>query len=167
VSGLRIVLVEDNPADVLLVREALKARGLRFSLEQYSNGEDAARAIAGMVAAPELFLLDLNIPRVHGLELLRIIRACPTVARALVAVITSSHAPEDRTQSEQHGVDSYIIKPYGYHEFVTDVGAAVTALLKRKPRGSCRAGNRKSENAKQLKIHSRQRIRNSARTRAY
>ena len=137
-SNIRIVIVEDNPADVLMVKEALKSNGITFSLEHYSNGEDAAKAVATMIEAPNLFLLDLNVPRVHGLELLRIIRTCPIVAGTPVAIITSSPAAEDRRLSEQYGADTYIVKPMGYHEFVASVSAAVGTLLKRKPGGSCR-----------------------------
>lgn len=143
-NDIRIVIVEDNPADVLLVREALNSREATFSLEHYSNGEDAAKAIAAMIDPPKLFLLDLNVPRVHGLELLRIVRACPAVSEVPVAILTSSQAAVDRTRSEQYGADVYIIKPLGYHEFVTVVGAAIGPLLTRKPRGSCGSSPLKS-----------------------
>lgn len=137
-SNIRIVIVEDNPADVLMVEEALKSNGITLSLEHYSNGEEAAQAVAIMMEAPNLFLLDLNVPRVHGLELLRIIRACPIVAETPVAIITSSPAAADRRLSKQYGADTYIVKPLGYHEFVASVSAAVGGLLKPKPGGSCR-----------------------------
>jgi DNA-binding response OmpR family regulator len=137
VSTPRIFIVEDNPADVLLVREALNNRGVTFSLEHHSNGEDAAKAIAAMMDAPKLFVLDLNVPRVHGFELLRIIRACPAVSHVPVAILTSSQAPTDRARSEQYGADAYIVKPQGYDEFVTLVGAAIGRFLTNKARGSC------------------------------
>ena len=143
-NDIRIVIVEDNPADVLLVREALNSRGVTFSFEHYSHGEDAAKAIAAMTDAPKLFLLDLNVPRVHGLELLRIVRACPAVSEVPVAILTSSQAAGDRARSEQYGADAYIIKPQGYHEFVTLVGAAIGPLLTRKARGSCGSSSLKS-----------------------
>jgi len=137
VSSFRIVMVEDNPADVLLIRETLKSHGLTFSLEIYSNGEDAANAIATMTEAPNLFLLDLNVPRVPGLDLLQIVRKSPLVSHVRTAILTSSQTAEDKTRSEQYGADAYIVKPQGYHEFVTLVGSAIRALLADKPRGSC------------------------------
>jgi DNA-binding response OmpR family regulator len=129
VSGIRIAIAEDNPADVLLVREALKSHGVTFSLEHYSNGEDAAKAIAAMVDPPGLFLLDLNLPRVHGLELLRMVRARAAVSAVPVAILTSSQTDEDRAQSAKYGADAYIVKPQEYYEFVTLVGDAIGALL--------------------------------------
>jgi DNA-binding response OmpR family regulator len=135
-NDIRIVIVEDNPADVLLMQEVLKAQAFSFSLEHHSNGEDAAVAIAAMTEAPELFVLDLNVPRVHGLELLRIVRASPVVSRVPVAILTSSQSISDRTLSEQYGADAYIVKPHGYHEFVAHVGRSIRGLLMRSARGA-------------------------------
>jgi two-component system response regulator len=139
VSVSRIVVVEDNPADVLLLKEALKQHGIACELELFTNGEDAARAIAVMPEAPALFMLDLNVPRIHGLDLLRQIRARPEVAAAAVAIVTSSQAASDKTQSEQFGADAYIVKPMGYNEFVTNVGGAIVRLLNR-PKAAGSAG---------------------------
>jgi CheY-like chemotaxis protein len=134
-----IVVVEDNPADVLLLEEALKHHGVQYVLERFTNGEDAAKAISVMAEAPALFILDLNVPRVHGLELLRLIRACPPLTSARVAILTSSQAASDKTQSEQFGADAYIVKPMGYNEFVTNVGGTIVRLLSRgKAAGCCR-----------------------------
>ena len=146
-SLARIVVIEDNAADVLLMEEALKQHGLECALEHFSNGEDAAKAISGMADAPDLFVVDLNLPRVHGLELLRLIRACPMVSDAPVAILTSSRAPGDKTKSEQLGADAYIVKPTGYTEFVENVGSTISRLLQRKSPGAWsgrRCGRRNS-----------------------
>lgn len=136
-SDFRIVLVEDNAPDVLLINEALQHQGVAYSLQHYINGEDAAKAIAATIDAPDLFLLDLNVPRVHGLELLRIIRALPLVAHVPVAIVTSSRAARDRAESETLGANAYIVKPNSYSDFKTQVGQAIANLLRRKPRAGC------------------------------
>jgi CheY-like chemotaxis protein len=136
VSAFRIVLVEDNAADVLLIKEALQHHGLAYTLEHYANGEDAAKAIAAAVEPPDLFLLDLNVPRLHGLELLRLIREAPLMAHVPVAIVTSSHAAGDRAESEQLGADAYIVKPTGYADYKTRVGQTIVELLQRKPRAA-------------------------------
>jgi CheY-like chemotaxis protein len=137
VIDFRIVLVEDSVSDVLLIKEALRHHGVDHSLEHYINGEDAAQAIAAAVDAPDLFLLDLNVPRVHGLELLRIIRELPAMAHVPVVIITSSRAASDRAQSQQLGADAYIVKPLGYTDFKNNVGRTIADLLRRKPRAVC------------------------------
>jgi len=138
VSDFRIVLVEDNPPDVLLIKEALQHYGLAHTLQHYTNGEEAAKAIAAAAEPPDLFLLDLNVPRLHGLELLRIIREQPAVAHVPVAIVTSSRSAEDRAESEKLGADAYIVKPNSYSDFRTQLGQSVVDLLQRKPRAFCR-----------------------------
>lgn len=134
--AFRIVLVEDNAVDVLLIKEALQHQGLAYTLEHYANGEDAAKAINAAVAPPDLFLLDLNVPRLHGLELLRIIRDLPLMAHVPVAIVTSSRAADDRAESEQLGADAYIVKPTGYADYKARIGQAIVELLQRKPRAA-------------------------------
>jgi len=129
VKRVCIVLVEDSPPDVLLVREALKTQHLDFLLDQYGDGEKAAKAFSAMTAPPDLVLMDLNIPRIRGLELLRIIRASPLLAQTPVAILTSSETPSDRIQSQHSGANAYIVKPQGYFEFVDKVGTAVRDLV--------------------------------------
>ncbi len=126
----RIVVVEDNPADVLLLEEALKQHGVEYTLEHFSNGEEAAGAISAMREPPALFILDLNVPRIYGLELLRLIRETPAVAGAPVAILTSSQAPADKIQSQQLGASAYIVKPMGFQEFVANVGGPIVRLLR-------------------------------------
>ena len=134
--AFRIVLVEDNAVDVLLIKEALQHQGLAYTLEHYGNGEDAAKAIAAAIESPDLFLLDLNVPRLHGLELLRIIRDLPLMAHVPVAIVTSSRAADDRAESEQLGADAYIVKPTSYADYKTRVGQTIVELLQRKPRAA-------------------------------
>lgn len=132
-SILHIVIVEDNPPDVLVFRECLRRRGIAFTIEHYLNGEDAAKAIVAATAPPDLFVLDLNVPRIHGLELLKVIRANPLTAHADVVILTSSRMADDRTLAEQSGADLYLIKPDGFHEFVDRVGSALEDFLNREP----------------------------------
>jgi len=126
----RIFMVEDNLADVFLIKQALKAHAVECSLEQYTNGEEAARALDGVSGPPSLFLLDLNLPRLHGLELLRIIRSSPACANVPVAIFTSSAAAADKIEGERLGADVYIVKPLDYHEFLA-VGGIIKNLLQR------------------------------------
>ncbi len=128
-SATRLVVIEDNPADVLLLRDALTETGLACSLEQYTNGEEALKAIASMTEIPDLILLDLNLPRVHGFEILKAIRERPLLAGAKVAVLTTSRTAADQLQSQKLGANAYIIKPTGYEEFLARIGAAIKELL--------------------------------------
>ena len=138
-TARHIIVVEDNPADMILLREALTQHGISFQLKHYTNGEDAAKALAAAAQVPDLILLDLNVPRLDGFDLLRIIRGNPVLARTLVGIFTSSQAASDKKRAEELGADAYIVKPPGYQEFVAAVGTAIAKLLERKPGARCRS----------------------------
>jgi DNA-binding response OmpR family regulator len=127
----RIFMVEDNPADVLFVREALKHHEIAFSLEHYLSGEDALKALTAMQQAPDLVLLDINLPRLSGFELLKRARNHGLLADVPVAIITSSVAAVDKTTGQRLGIDAYIVKPSDYEEFMTEVGGTIAKLLQR------------------------------------
>src|SRR4051812_9690862 len=99
--GRTILLAEDNPADVFLVREALAAHALQVNLHVVKDGEAAIRFIEAVDQAddlrcPELVLLDLNLPKKSGLEVLATLRRSIKCAKVPVAIISSSRAPAEK-----------------------------------------------------------------------
>ena len=87
----RIVLIEDNPGDVLLLRKALDMQGHPYGLEVLTDGEEAVRFVrdhAHSIPAPCFFLIDLHLPRYDGIMVLRAIREAPALSGQHVAVIT-------------------------------------------------------------------------------
>ena len=125
----KIVLVEDNPGDVVLVRIALKTAGLQFELDRYGDGAAAANAISALTEPPDLILLDLNLPRLDGLQLLTIIRSLPPLANVPTAILTSAETERHKQEAERLGATAFIIKPYGFDEFMQGVGGAIRELL--------------------------------------
>ncbi|MBI1896470.1 MAG: response regulator [Acidobacteria bacterium] len=123
-----IWLVEDHDPDVLLIKEALDAGGVRYTLERWRAATEAIAALAAREHLPDLVLLDLNLPGVSGWAVLRYIRSHPSLARIRVAVLTSSDLPEDRTQAEQLGA-AFVTKPPLLDLFLHTVSAAVRRLL--------------------------------------
>lgn len=133
-----IVMVEDNLPDVMVFREALARRGIAFTIQHFADGEQAANAIAKMAEGPDLFVLDLNLPRVDGLTLLRQIREASVTSRTPVAVLTTSQAAADRARCEALGVDAFVVKPGDFTEFVDLVGGTVQLLLSKAVGGGVR-----------------------------
>src|SRR5215813_14034578 len=87
----RIVLVEDNPGDVYLLEKALQARKLAYELVRYDDGEQALSGLADEdVAAPDLILVDLNLPKRGGFEVLTAVRQMPRLVGVPLGVLTSS-----------------------------------------------------------------------------
>ncbi len=130
---LRILVVEDNPADVSLLREALAEAHVRFELETLADGALAVeyvRVRGGAAPVPDVIVLDLNLPRRSGLEVLREIRRCAGLASVPVAVLTSSNALHDRRGAEALGADLFLRKPASFDEFAR-VGSAIRGLCAR------------------------------------
>ncbi len=125
-----IVLVEDNPADVFLVRKALQEKGIKFELTCFDDGQKALNSLAQQgCKAPDLILLDLNLPQTDGVEVLRQIRNMPKLADVPVAILTSSESPADMHRTALLGAARFIRKPSGLDDFLGAVGRGVEEML--------------------------------------
>lgn len=127
------MLIEDNQTDVLLVKAAIAAHGPDLELQVIENGEQAAGFIARIdadetVACPRLFLLDVNLPRMSGFEVLARLRQSKRCASLPVIVMTSSEATRDRAESAALGATAYFPKPFGYEGFLR-IGEVIHELL--------------------------------------
>ncbi len=124
---LRILLVEDNPSDVRLVREALKETELSVQIIVARDGVEAMdylyQASSSGVGRPEMVLLDLNLPRKNGREVLAEIKSSPALKQIPVLIMTSSRADEDISQAYNLNANCYITKPTDLREYLEVVRA--------------------------------------------
>jgi two-component system, response regulator len=124
-----ILLVEDNPDDVVLTRMALEKSRIVNKLVVATDGEEALEYLFGQGKyadrdswqLPEVVLLDLKLPRVDGLEVLKQIRANPATSLLPVVILTSSSEDRDMIKSYKLGCNSFIIKPVDFNQFVNAV----------------------------------------------
>ena len=121
-QALEILLVEDNPADVDLILESFAEAGNGTCLHPVRDGEDAMRFLRQEgeyedVVRPDLVLLDLNLPRMDGREVLEAIKSDPELRALPVIVLTSSQAQKDITTSYELHANCYITKPLGLSQF--------------------------------------------------
>lgn len=130
-TAVRIFLVEDNAPDVILIREALHAQKISYRLQCCADGEEAIRALsdAETLLVPDLIVLDLNLPRIGGFDVLRWVRSEPSLSRVPVAILTSSQSAQDRQLAENLGATAFISKPPNLADFLTKVGSALVELL--------------------------------------
>ena len=122
-ATLKILVAEDNRADVVLMQEALAEYALTYSLRVLSDGAETVSFLRSIdlnnhPACPDMILLDLNLPKVDGHELLRIIREHPVCSDVPVIVVTSSDSAEDRQRAAQLGATDYFRKPSSLEEFL-------------------------------------------------
>ena len=124
-----ILLIEDNPSDIGLTKRALAKGHIINELVVASDGQEALDYLFGMGAyagrdtsdLPSLTLLDLKLPKVSGLDVLRRIRADVITRRMPVVILTSSREEQDMAASYDLGVNSYIRKPVDFGHFVQSV----------------------------------------------
>jgi CheY-like chemotaxis protein len=134
-STRRIVLIEDNPGDVLLVGKALEASGIACEMTQFDSGREALKVLCSPdgrdanLFVPDAILLDLNTPKSDGFEILLRLRNTPHLADVPVAIITSSQARSDKARSDVLGRVRYIQKPSDLDEFLSTVGQAIKEML--------------------------------------
>ena len=122
-APLQVWLVEDSEADELLMRAALKLEGLECDFRVSSDGEKAIEFVEALdsgevVRAPNVVLLDLNLPRKGGTRVLESIRHSHECANIPVVVVTSSDSPGDKSQAYRLGATRYFQKPLDLTEFM-------------------------------------------------
>ncbi len=136
VPRLNLLVAEDNLPDALIVREVVRAEGLPLDVHVVSDGSQAIAFIEQAerdpdAPCPHFILLDLNLPKVDGFDVLRRLRASERCKGVPVIVITSSDSPADRSQAASLGA-GYFRKPPSYEEYLK-LGAVLRQLLKDHP----------------------------------
>lgn len=122
---VEILLVEDNPTDAELTIEALREGGLANYLIWVKDGAEALDFVFGrgayagrsLDAVPKVIMLDLRLPKVDGLEVLKVLKTDPNTRTIPVVVLTSSKEDRDVAKSYQLGVNSFVSKPVEFDEF--------------------------------------------------
>lgn len=114
-----ILLVEDDPVDAMMVKRAFKELKVTNPLVHSSNGKEALEYLRSEGnERPCVILLDLNMPKMNGLEFLKVIKADNALKKTPVVVLTTSREQQDAAESFKPGIVGYIIKPVDYKKFV-------------------------------------------------
>jgi len=133
VSASRILVIEDNGSDVFLLDRALKKQNLQFELTHLHDGGEALAFIRRQgeyaeAPIPDLILMDLNLSKYTGEEILREIRAATPLAGVPVCVWSSSQSRQDQSLLRNLGVASFVTKPAGLDQFM-EIGKIIKDLL--------------------------------------
>ena len=120
---IKILLVEDNPGDIRLTKEVLKDGKIKNTLEVVTDGEEAIFYLRKTgeyknTTTPDLILLDLNLPKKDGREVLAEIKADPMLRLIPVIVLTTSEAEQDILNMYAHHANCYITKPVDFNQFI-------------------------------------------------
>ncbi|MBI4664395.1 MAG: response regulator [Verrucomicrobia bacterium] len=125
-SKLEILLIEDDEDDALLMLRALHKAGIDHGIQVVSDGQEALDYVSGTgkfqnrseYPLPSIVLLDLKLPKVPGLDVLKCLRETPATRAMIVIVLTSSNLPADISQAYELGANSYIVKPPAFEQLV-------------------------------------------------
>ncbi|HVW83060.1 MAG TPA: response regulator [Bryobacteraceae bacterium] len=131
----RILLIEDNPGDVDLLRLAMKTAGFDCDLTVLDDGGEAIAMVRRQgkyadVSPPDLAILDLNVPKNDGIEIIESMRASDVFRDTQVVVLSSSSSPRDYAKLEKFHIARYITKPPDLDEFL-NIGAQIKQLVNR------------------------------------
>jgi two-component system, chemotaxis family, response regulator Rcp1 len=131
-TPLTIIVVEDNPLDVYLIRWVLKVHELAHELQVIANGDHAMDYLNQLAheerrQSPTIMLLDLTLPQRDGREILHRVKTMPQGADIRVVIVTSSTNPADRQETLALGADAYFVKPYHLNEFM-QLGTLIKGL---------------------------------------
>jgi two-component system response regulator len=142
-SAMEILLVEDDPRDAELALRALRVAKIANHISVARDGAEAVDILFGeasrrIAAPPKVILLDLKLPKIDGLEVLKRIKSDPRTKFIPVVVLTSSREQNDIVESYRLGVNSYIVKPVDFEGFADAVQKAgmYWLLLNQPPEGS-------------------------------
>jgi CheY-like chemotaxis protein len=143
-APIEVLLVEDDPGDVQLTKEAFEEHKVRNRLTVVSDGVDALAylrrdpSVYPNAVRPDLILLDLNLPRVDGREVLQEIKGDPELRRIPVVVLTTSQADEDIVRSYNLHANAYVTKPVDFDRFISvvrQIDEFFVTVVKLPPRG--------------------------------
>ena len=115
---ISVLLVEDDPGDVVLIEEAFEHNKVRNTLKIVGDGVEAMEYLRSDAARPDLVLLDLNLPRKDGREVLAEIKGDPELRSIPVVVLTTSKAEEDILRSYDLHANAYVTKPVDFNRFI-------------------------------------------------
>lgn len=124
---LNILIVEDNAGDVFLLKEALRRSDIEFHCKHLADGEQAVVYLNAPDPAPDLVLLDLNLPKRDGWEVLQVLRRSRDLSRTPVVILSSSNAPEDLRRAASVECLIYIQKPSNLDDFLA-IGKRIEAF---------------------------------------
>ncbi|HKK45711.1 MAG TPA: response regulator [Balneolaceae bacterium] len=132
-KAIEILIVEDNPSDAELTIRTLEKNNLSNNILWLKDGEQALDFLKGrgeyegrnVKSKPKVIFLDLKLPKIDGIEVVREIRSSTNTKQIPVVMMTSSQEQKDRLKGYENGVNSYVVKPLDFQEFtkaINDVG---------------------------------------------
>lgn len=114
---LKILLIEDDADDIDLLEEAFRENKISYNLDVIMQGDQVTSYLSNVDSLPQVIVLDFNLPKLHGREVLNLIKSFPKIKEIPVVVLTTSTAREDKEYALNNGAAHFITKPTSIQEF--------------------------------------------------
>ena len=118
---LSILLIEDDRIEVMKLKRVLSKNQLKHQLNEAKNGEEALEILRDKSKLPDIILLDLNMPKINGIEFLKILKNDPVLKYIPTVILTTSSNHNDVKQCYEIGIAGYILKPLKYEDYVDKI----------------------------------------------
>ncbi len=123
-------MIEDDLDDIEFLQEAFKNQGIEFDMDIANDGSAAVNHIRAARQYPDIIILDLNLPKIHGREIILEIKSSPSFQLLPLLILTTSSAREDMEYAYRHGADKYLIKPTTLEQIRETVNTILSLLQK-------------------------------------
>tara|TARA_R110001592_G_scaffold32473_4_gene113621 strand:- start:1538 stop:1951 length:414 start_codon:yes stop_codon:yes gene_type:complete len=120
-KSLKVLLVEDNLIEIMKMKRTISLLKLKHTMHEAKNGEEALKFLENRANIPDIILLDLNMPKINGIEFLRIIKANDELKHIPTIILTTSSNQKDLLECYRTGMSGYILKPLKYEDYVKKI----------------------------------------------
>ncbi|WP_347924017.1 response regulator [Pontimicrobium sp. SW4] len=120
-KALKIMLIEDDMIEIMKMNRTIKALQLEHEIIETNNGEDALNLLSKKINLPDIILLDLNMPKVNGIEFLSILKKDEQLRHIPTIILTTSNNQKDLLECYKIGIAGYILKPLKYEDYVLKI----------------------------------------------
>ncbi|WP_422107096.1 response regulator [Winogradskyella sp.] len=120
-KNLKILLIEDDMIEVMKLKRATASLELNHHISEANNGEDALKLLEQKDNLPDIILLDLNMPKINGIEFLKILKADERLRYIPTIILTTSNNQRDLLECFKIGIAGYILKPLKYEDYVSKI----------------------------------------------
>ena len=118
---LKVLLVEDNLIEIMKMNRTISLLKLKHTIHESKNGEEALKFLENKENMPDIILLDLNMPKISGLEFLKIIKANDDLKHIPTIILTTSSNQKDLLECYRTGMSGYVLKPLKYEDYVKKI----------------------------------------------
>ncbi|GAA3612163.1 response regulator [Flavivirga amylovorans] len=120
-NNLKILLIEDDMIEIMKLNRVVKSLDLKHDIVEAHNGEEALKILEKKYELPHIILLDLNMPKINGLEFLSILKKDEDLRHIPAIILTTSNNQKDLLECYKLGIAGYVLKPLKYEDYVTKI----------------------------------------------